>query len=114
MLRDEPWHTWTAVIGFPVQGIYPPYTDRTDVNAVDRYRRRFGNNEFELIATADDFSMVKLFRNPCVEQGAEAVIGRGHSSHVTNVRFSIDDNRVISTGGDDQCVVQWKINKTNN
>ncbi len=114
MLRDEPWNTWTAVIGFPVQGIYPPYTDGTDINAVDRSKRRFGNNEYELIATADDFSMVKLFRNPCVEKGAEAVIGRGHSSHVTNVRFTLDDDRLISTGGDDQCVLQWRVNKASN
>lgn len=45
-LRDEEWATWTIVIGWPVQGIYPPYTDGTDVNAVDRTKKKFGNNEF--------------------------------------------------------------------
>jgi hypothetical protein len=45
-LRDEEWATWTAVIGWPVQGVYPPYSDGTDINAVDRSTKKFGNNEF--------------------------------------------------------------------
>lgn len=108
-LRDEPWATFTLVIGWPVQGIYPPYADGTDVNAVSRSSRAFGNDEYNLVATADDFGLVKLFRYPCLEKGAEAIIGRGHSSHVTCVRFLPSDQRLVSTGGDDQCVFQWKI-----
>jgi microtubule-associated protein-like 6 len=108
-LRDEPWASFTLVIGWPVQGIYPQYADGTDVNAVDRSSKKFGNDEYSLVATADDFGLVKLFRHPCLEKGAEAVIGRGHSSHVTNVRFLPSDQRIVSTGGDDQCVFQWKV-----
>lgn len=33
----------------------------------------------------------------------------GHSAHVTNVRFSHDKNRVISTGGADHAVFQWRF-----
>lgn len=33
----------------------------------------------------------------------------GHSAHVTNVRFSVDKNRVISTGGGDHAVFQWRF-----
>ena len=32
----------------------------------------------------------------------------GHSAHVTNVRFSADKQRVISTGGADHAVFQWR------
>ena len=32
----------------------------------------------------------------------------GHSAHVTNVRFSADKMRVISTGGADHAVFQWR------
>lgn len=109
MLKDEPWYTWTCVIGWPVQGIYPAYADGTDVNAVDRSKEKFGNKEYEIVATSDDFSLVKVFRYPCVTKGSEGVIGRGHSSHVTNVKFSPDDTFLFSTGGDDQCVFQWKV-----
>ena len=108
MLRDEEWETWTSVLGWPVQGIFPPYSDGTDVNAVDRSKLRYENDCF-LVATADDFSLVKVFRYPCLAKGAEAVVGRGHSSHVTNVRFGREDGWLFSTGGDDQCVFQWKL-----
>lgn len=37
--RDAPWSTWTARIGFPVMGIWPDYSDRTDINAVCRSKR---------------------------------------------------------------------------
>jgi len=35
----------------------------------------------------------------------------GHSSHVTCVRFSHDDSYVISTGGNDMAVFQWRYRK---
>jgi hypothetical protein len=39
-----------------VQGIWPPFADGTDVNAVDR------SKDMRLLASADDFGRVKLFR----------------------------------------------------
>lgn len=33
----------------------------------------------------------------------------GHSAHVTNVRFSHDKRRVISTGGADHAIFQWRF-----
>lgn len=112
-LKDEHWNSWTCVIGWPVQGVYPPYADGTDVNAVDRSKRKFGNDEYPIVATSDDYGLVKLFRYPCLTKGSQAIIGRGHSSHVTNVRFGQDEKYLFSVGGDDQCVFQWNIsNKT--
>ena len=35
--------------------------------------------------------------------------GSGHSSHVTNVRWTADDKHIISTGGEDNCVFIWKV-----
>lgn len=32
----------------------------------------------------------------------------GHSAHVTNCRFSADNQRVITTGGADHAVFQWR------
>ena len=36
-------------------------------------------------------------------------MGRGHSSHVMNVRFSPDDDWVVSVGGKDRAVFQWRF-----
>jgi hypothetical protein len=66
---------------------------------------------------------VKLFNYPCVvkyapfraqewEDGAANGVGigyAGHSSHVVNIRFSHDGRRVISVGGNDQAVFQWRV-----
>ncbi|EGZ30558.1 hypothetical protein PHYSODRAFT_471884 [Phytophthora sojae] len=100
--KDTQWHSWTCVLGWPVQGIWPPCSDGTDVNAVAR------NSREDLLVTSDDFGLVKLYRYPCVAKNASSLDHRGHSSHVTNVRWSHDDSYVISIGGNDRSVMEWK------
>jgi hypothetical protein len=34
--RDTDWETYTCILGFPVMGIWPPESDGTDINSVDR------------------------------------------------------------------------------
>ena len=78
------------------------------------------------IVSGDDFGFVKLFPFPCKEKGVckpislnvrlsyfrldifQAKGGKyvGHSEHVTNVKFSFDDSRVVSIGGADCSFVQ--------
>jgi len=36
-------------------------------------------------------------------------LGKGHSSHVTNVKWSCQDKFLFSTGGEDNCVFQWTV-----
>ena len=100
--RDELWATWNCVIGWPVQGIWPKFADGTDVNAVARNKAR------NILATADDFGTVKLFKYPCVVEKALNNEFIGHSSHVTNVRFSDKEDFLISTGGNDKSIIQWE------
>ena len=35
-MRDVQWATWTCTLGWPVQAIWPPGMDGTDINAVCR------------------------------------------------------------------------------
>ncbi|XP_033734062.1 echinoderm microtubule-associated protein-like 6 [Pecten maximus] len=97
------WHTFTGVLGSEVNGIWEKYTDTNDVNAVD------ANFAAETVVTGDDFGLVKLFKFPCLQKGAKFRKYIGHSAHVTNVRFSHDKNRVITTGGADHSVFQWRF-----
>lgn len=101
--RDEKWETWTCVIGWPVQGIWPPCASGDDINAVDRDKRS------KVLVTADDFGKLKLFRYPCAVEKASFKKFIGHSSHVTCVRFTHNDKYVISTGGNDKSIFQWKF-----
>lgn len=107
-LKDVQWATWTCVLGWPVQGIWPAFADGTDVNAVDR------TVDQKLLATADDFGKVKLFRYPVSSKGQAYKEYRGHSSHVMNCRWSKDGETLVTVGGNDRCVFQWSIHETFN
>jgi microtubule-associated protein-like 6 len=101
-LKNADWETWTCVLGWPVQGIWPEALDGTDINAVDCSHKR------DVLAVADDFGRIKLYRYPCVLKGAADTCYRGHSSHVTNVRWTAQDTHLITVGGNDRCVFQWR------
>ncbi|KAE9039083.1 Echinoderm microtubule-associated protein-like 6 [Phytophthora rubi] len=102
-LRDVKWATWTCTLGWPVQGIWPECADGTDINAVCASSSR------TTLASGDDSGNVKFFRYPCIPKGSKFIACRGHSSHVANVRFSFDDKYLISVGGNDRSIFQWKL-----
>ena len=90
---------------WPVQGIWPECSDGTDVNA-----STVGNTK-KYVATGSDDGLVSLYLYPCLAKKAKKVEGKGHSSHVTNVRFCNDDTRIVSVGGNDRCAFVWMINE---
>jgi len=51
---------------------------------------------------------VKLFKFPNFENSSYNKFN-GHSSHVTNVRFTNKDKFLISIGGNDKSIFQWKV-----
>ncbi|XP_013869483.1 echinoderm microtubule-associated protein-like 1 isoform X3 [Austrofundulus limnaeus] len=101
--RDIDWATYTCTLGFQVFGLWPDGSDGTDINAACR------SNDGSLLATGDDFGKVHLFSYPCSQFRAPSHVYGGHSSHVTNVTFLHDDSCLVSTGGKDMSVVQWRI-----
>jgi microtubule-associated protein-like 6 len=112
-MRDIEWSTWTCTLGWPVQGIWPKCADGTDINSVHLSNDLSKDDSSvkkisRTLITADDSGMLKMFRYPCIEKGAPFAVESGHSSHVTNVRWSCDNEWVVSTGGNDRCVFQWK------
>ena len=64
-----------------------------------------------MLASGDDWGKLRILRYPSVKKSSKGVVGRGHSSHVTEVRWTPDDKRIITTGGEDQCVMQWIVTK---
>ena len=106
-MRDTDWATQTTPFGWHMRGIWPEDADGTDINACCRTNTK----ERELLATADDFGKVKIFRYPCIVPRADHRPYGGHSSHVTNVGFTYNDAWLISTGGDDRAVFQWEVAK---
>ncbi|XP_078391038.1 echinoderm microtubule-associated protein-like 3 isoform X1 [Cetorhinus maximus] len=101
--KDLEWVSYTCVLGFHVFGVWPDGSDGTDINALCR-----SHNECT-VAVADDFCKVHLFQYPCAKPKAPSHMYGGHGSHVTNVRFTHNDTHLISTGGKDTTVMQWRV-----
>ncbi|XP_049595384.1 echinoderm microtubule-associated protein-like 1 isoform X9 [Syngnathus scovelli] len=102
-IRDIEWATHTCTLGFQVFGMWSDGSDGTDINAGSR------SNDKSLLATGDDFGKVHLFSFPCSQFRAPSHVYGGHSSHVTNVTFLYNDSCLVSTGGKDMSVMQWRI-----
>jgi hypothetical protein len=62
-IKGMHWASWTCVAGLEVNGIWPKYSDINDINSVD------GNYVGQVLVTADDYGVVKLFRYPCLRKG---------------------------------------------
>lgn len=75
--------------------MFPPYSDNTDVNAVDVCPG------LELLAAADDAKTVRLLRYPVLRGGARGRSYTAHSSHVMSARFTVgvEPTRLITVGG---------------
>ncbi|XP_025030601.1 echinoderm microtubule-associated protein-like 3 isoform X1 [Python bivittatus] len=101
--RDREWASYTCVLGFHVFGVWPDGSDGTDINSLCR-----SHNE-RVVAVADDFCKVHLFQYPCAKPKAPSHVYGGHGSHVTNVRFTHDDGHLISMGGKDTSIFQWRV-----
>ncbi|KAB0369068.1 hypothetical protein FD755_019073 [Muntiacus reevesi] len=101
--RDIEWATYTCTLGFHVFGVWPEGSDGTDINAASRA------HEKKLLSTGDDFGKVHLFSYPCSQFRAPSHVYSGHSSHVTNVAFLCDDSHLVSTGGKDTSIMQWRV-----
>ncbi|CAM9916100.1 unnamed protein product [Choristocarpus tenellus] len=93
-MRDVEWSTWSSTLGWPVQGVFPPYTDNSDVNEVDICAA------LGILAAADDSKTTRLLRFP-VLRGSKARSYWGHSSHVAGLRFTVgvSPQRLITVGG---------------
>lgn len=86
-----------------VTGLWQSGADGTDINGCAV------NNEKSLLASADDFGKVNLYSYPSRLPYANAHSYNGHSSHVTAVRFTSNGQYLMSAGGKDATLLQWKV-----
>ncbi|XP_046904942.1 echinoderm microtubule-associated protein-like 3 isoform X1 [Hypomesus transpacificus] len=103
--KDREWASYTCVLGFHVMGVWLEGSDGTDINALCR------SHSERVVAVADDFCKVHLFQYPCPKLKAPSHRYEGHGSHVTNVRFTHCDRHLLSIGGKDTCILQWRVTR---
>ncbi|MEW5309958.1 MAG: hypothetical protein WDW38_001797 [Sanguina aurantia] len=116
--RDTLWENWTCTLGFPVMGVWRRGSDVTEVEALHRSNRieAFARTdplcgEGQYVVTASDDGRIRLMNFPAVVQAAPCREYVGHSSHVMDVRFSPDNRAVVSVGGRDRAILQWRVDK---
>ncbi|XP_029927079.1 echinoderm microtubule-associated protein-like 6 isoform X2 [Myripristis murdjan] len=102
-VKGQRWASWSGVLGSEVSGIWPKYSELSEVNAVA------ANHAAAVLVTGDDQGLVKLYRFPCLRKGSKFKKYIGHSAHVTNVRWSHDLQWVLTTGGADHALFQWRF-----
>ena len=96
------WSTMTCVSGPDIVGVVPVDAQSGDVNISHL------SNRGHILATGDDYGLVKLFNFPVDQKNPAFLRFHGHSAHVTNLRFTHNDCYLVTTGGDDSCVFLWK------
>eukprot|EP01060_Flectonema_neradi_P016544 TRINITY_DN2316_c4_g1_i1.p1 TRINITY_DN2316_c4_g1~~TRINITY_DN2316_c4_g1_i1.p1 ORF type:complete len:741 (+),score=123.79 TRINITY_DN2316_c4_g1_i1:543-2765(+) len=111
-VRDQSWNTMTSFLGWDVQGVWPKGSDGSDINAITRSHN--GN----LLAVTDEYGYVRILNYPCIGSGLDesgnlprrphCIVGSGQRS-VTNAAWSQDDQVLLTTGGEDLTIFQWKV-----
>ena len=105
IVRDAQWATTTVPVGFSVQGIWPQIDDGFDVQTV--HRSKGGR----LLAKGDDDGRVTVGYFPFTHEKEAVEAAGGHAAHVTKVRFTADDLYLITVGGFNRSVIQYKFKR---
>lgn len=105
-LKDTQWASWTCTLGWPVQGLWASMEDATEGSDVMACHRSHGG---DMVASVYANGEVKLHAFPCIKKGAASEAGQGHCARLTNVRWTLSDECVLSTGAEDRCIFQWKV-----
>uniref|UniRef100_A0A2P2I5U5 77 kDa echinoderm microtubule-associated protein n=1 Tax=Hirondellea gigas TaxID=1518452 RepID=A0A2P2I5U5_9CRUS len=99
---DTKWHKWSNLLGWQVQGLFGK-ADGVHVNSVSVSES--GN----LCVSGNDSGELSLMRFPCLHPPARKVFPEGHSSCICSALFTMDNSYVLSTGGHDYSIMQWKV-----
>uniref|UniRef100_A0A674J8H8 EMAP like 3 n=1 Tax=Terrapene triunguis TaxID=2587831 RepID=A0A674J8H8_9SAUR len=97
--RDREWASYTCVLGFHVFG--EGWSPRAST-------RGLGNTLEVLGGVVFQWQSPPLTPLPCSLLQAPSHVYGGHGSHVTNVRFTNDDSHLVSLGGKDTSIFQWR------
>jgi len=103
---DVKWAGDPLVAGWDVEGCYQAEWDGTDLNDVTL------SDDGVFLAAGDDFGMVRLFKYPAVCNKPD--VHRkylGHSSFVVGVEFCRNNEYLITCGGNDMAIFQWKLER---
>jgi len=98
------WGDDPLIGGWDVQGCYQKEWDGTDLNDVTV------TSSGDLLASGDDFGIVRLHNYPVLAKEPHEAY-QAHSAFVVGVEFLRDDSNLITVGGADNAIFQWRLQK---
>ncbi|CAM9122646.1 unnamed protein product [Ascophyllum nodosum] len=105
-LKNLEWATQTVLFSWASQGIWPAEADGTEVMSAEA--TLYNEHLSKTVAAGDNLGRIRLFRHPCTSPYAAAKSYRAHAGAITRLRWTMEQSHVISVGGEDRCVMQWR------
>ena len=99
---DTKWADDPLIAVWDTQGLYQKGWDGTDLNDATL------TSDGKLIASGDDYGCVRLHNYPAIDQTACNEY-HGHAEFVVGVEWLRDDSQLITCGGNDMAIFQWKL-----
>mmetsp|Transcript_20183 Transcript_20183/g.18324 ORF Transcript_20183/g.18324 Transcript_20183/m.18324 type:complete len:1166 (+) Transcript_20183:2-3499(+) len=104
-LRDTSWSTQNCALGWPVQGIWPPQREATEITSCECNLSR--GNDGPIVVSCDNYGRIQLYRYPCTSYMAISKKYRVSSNPITRARFASGDSILLTISGVDKAIIQW-------
>lgn len=107
--RELRFATWTCIYGWAVQGIWGhnAAADGPSAGKESSALPVVCRSRDEAVLAVGDRRRLRLLRYPCLKGAASKMVA-AHTSTITAVSFLHNDTRLVTTGGADLCVFQWR------
>jgi hypothetical protein len=80
-----------------------------NLSIVTRCPRVCGSGAGSAVVVGDNFGRLKLMRCPCPDNEVLAKVYYGHGGAVRRVKWTANDSFVMSVGGEDRSLFQWRV-----
>ncbi|CAK4751262.1 unnamed protein product, partial [Aphanomyces euteiches] len=85
------------------QSVWPIKKNFYDVVALNR------NRASTILVAGDQYGHVRLYKYPCLPATNLCHQYSGHCGRISHVEFSMDDQFVVTSGEEDRCLFQWRV-----
>ena len=100
--KDVHWETQTCTFSWAVKEAHSVYNDGVNLNACAC------SNSGEQVACVDNIGRIRIYNYPINSMAQKFLTFRGHSALIQNVVFTADDEYLLTVGGDELSVFQWR------
>ena len=100
------WFGQPIIAGYDVKGCYQSNLfDGTDLNDI------VITKDEKLVISVDDFATVRMHNYPAIHERKCKQYKNKHCEFIVGCKLLFDDSQLITVGGADRTIFQWKLNK---